>query len=260
MKNALICLMVVLSLSVHGDDAPDGEIEVAASAGKQPVLTVDSDAREILRVCRAMLPRRPIEVRGQLILRNRKGIVASEHDYRLVMRRSPEITLMNISLFPRGTTNELASVEISRRQGVPPSISLRKPGAEKPEKIESLMSRVLDTDVTWLDLTMDFLWWPNAVFETSRAGESVHGQECLVILVKPEHVVKGLSAVRLWVDKKTGCMMQAEQVDEDGKSVRRLWGTRVRKMDGRWFVSVLEVETLGSRHRTKITVEGFHEI
>ena len=53
--------------------------------------------------------------------------------------------------------------------------------------------------------------------------------------------------------------MQAEQLDEKMKPIRRLWGTRVKKFDDeRWMVSVLEVETLGSRHRTKITVEDMN--
>jgi hypothetical protein len=128
------------------------------------------------------------------------------------------------------------------------------------EVVDSPLERVLGTDVTWLDLTFDFLWWTNASYEAEREGESVHGQKCRVILVRPDVEIKGLSAVRLWVDRKTGCLMQAEQVDAGGKPMRRLWGTRVKKFDGRWMVSVLEVETLGARHRTKITVDGLTEL
>ena len=126
--------------------------------------------------------------------------------------------------------------------------------------MDSPLARVLDTDVTWLDLTFDFLWWKRAAYEEEREGESVHGQKCSVILVRPDTPVEGLSAVRLWVDKKTGCLMQAEQVGADGKPLRRLWGTRVKKFDGKWMVSVLEVETQGARHRTKITVDGIREL
>ena len=97
--------------------------------------------------------------------------------------------------------------------------------------------------------------------ETEREGESVHGQKCSVILVKPSTPITGLAGVRLWADRKTGCLMQAEQLDEKMKPLRRLWGTRVKKFDGeRWMVSVLEVETLGSRHRTKITVDSIREL
>ena len=78
--------------------------------------------------------------------------------------------------------------------------------------------------------------------------------------MRPPTKIKGLEAVRLWADKKTGCLMQAEQLDDGMKPFRRLWGTRVKKFGGNWMVSVLEVETLGSRHRTKITVETLTEL
>jgi hypothetical protein len=37
--------------------------------------------------------------------------------------------------------------------------------------------------------------------------------------------------------------------------VRRLWGTRLKKFGDRWMANVMEVETIGSGHRTKITVD-----
>ena len=77
----------------------------------------------------------------------------------------------------------------------------------------------------------------------------MHGQVCAVVLLK-----KGDRTVRVWVDRKTGAMMQAEEL-KDGKAVRRLWGTRIKKFGERWMANVLEVETIGSGHRTKITVE-----
>jgi hypothetical protein len=84
----------------------------------------------------------------------------------------------------------------------------------------------------------------------------------MVILVRPPEKMKiaGLEAVRLWVEKGEGCLMQAEQLGKELKPIRRLWGTRVKKFGERWMVSVLEVETLGSRHRTKITVESLQEL
>ena len=48
--------------------------------------------------------------------------------------------------------------------------------------------------------------------------------------------------------------MQAEEL-RDGQAVRRLWGTRLKKFGDRWMANVMEVETIGSGHRTKITVD-----
>lgn len=266
MKNSLAAVFACAAFALHGaDDVPTPPNEpveppAAALARARPAVMEEATAFEVLAACRAMLPVRPVALSGSLILRNRRGIVQSEHDYRLVMRRGPDVSLMTVRLSPRGETNETASVTIARRPGFRPTIRLSKAGAAEAEVVDSPLERVLGTDVTWLDLTFDFLWWPRASYEAEREGESVHGQKCRVILVKPDAEINGLSAVRLWVDKKTGCLMQAEQVDAGGKPLRRLWGTRVKKFDGKWMVSVLEVETLGARHRTKITVDALTEL
>lgn len=260
MRRLLVAVLLGVG-ALLADDVPNTAIEPPRGVVEHPaLLTSSSSASDVLRICRAMLPVRPVELKGAMILRNRRGIVASEHDYRLVMRRGKDVSLLSIDLFPRGETNAMASVVISRRLGQRPVIRLTKAGGAEAEIVESPLACVLGTDVTWLDLTFDFLWWPRVEYEESREGESVHGQKCSVILVKPEVPIEGLSAVRLWVDKKTGCLMQAEQVGADGKPLRRLWGTRVKKFDGKWMVSVLEVETLGSRHRTKITVDDLKEL
>ncbi len=251
----LTCACLVAVAAVADGTAVNA---VAQAAKQPPKLTLEATAPQVLMACREMLPMRPIELKGALILRNRKGIVQKECDYRLVMRRSLEQTLLTIWLFERHETNELASVTISRRGSARPTIRLTSDG--KTSVVDSPLDRVMDTDVTWLDLTFDFLWWTDAKYETEREGETVHGQTCMVILVRPPEKIEGLEAIRLWADKKTGCLMQAEQLGDGLKPMRRLWGTRVKKFGERWMVSVLEVETLGSRHRTKITVESLEEL
>lgn len=256
------CLAVFVTCLVLSGFADDiDQTAVQSFANQPPKLTLESSAVDVLRTCREMLPIKPVELKGSMILRNRRGIVAREYDYSLVMRRSTDVTLLTIHLMPRGETNCLASVTISRRGAQPPTIRMTKTDASETVVVQSQLDRVMETDVTWLDLTFDFLWWSDAAYEAEREGESVHGQKCSVILVKPSTAIPGLAGVHLWVDRKTGCLMQAEQLDEKMKPIRRLWGTRVKKLDGeRWMVSVLEVETLGSRHRTKITVDSLREL
>lgn len=229
-------------------------------AKQKPKLTAESGAAEVLRACRAMLPERPVELEGALIVRSRKGITSSEYAYRLVMRREPDVALMSVKLMERESKEEIATATIARRGAGKATIKMAKRGGEEEDVEPGLGDRVLDTDVTWLDLTFDFLWWPHAEFEAEREGESVHGQKCMVITAKPGEAVEGVEAVRMWVDKKTGCLMQAEQIGDGGKAKRRLWGRRVKKFGERWMASELEVETAGARKRTKITVEELKEL
>lgn len=184
------------------------------------LLSTNVTPRELVMNCRSMVPAN-VELRGRIILRNRKGIPQAEHDY--VLSRSNAVTRLTVDGNP-----------------VPDPSTSSSSSSSLP---------LFNTDVTWSDITLDYLWWDDFSFDGERESETVHGQVCAVVVMK-----KGDRAVRVWVDRKTGALMQAEEF-ADGRTVRRLWGTRIRKFGERWMANVLEVETLGSGHRTKITVE-----
>ena len=183
------------------------------------LLATNATPAEIVASCRAMVPAN-VELSGRIVLRNRKGISQAEHDY--VLTRSNAVTRLTIG---GDAYNPPADGRLAPTGGM------------------------LGTDVTWSDLTLDYLWWDDASFDAAREGETVHGQVCTVIVLK-----KGERLVRAWVDRKTGAMLQAEEFAGE-KPLRRLWGTRLKKFGERWMANVLEVETVGSGHRTKITVE-----
>ena len=180
------------------------------------LISTNATASELVASCRQMIPA-DAELEGRIVLRNRKGVPQAEYGY--VLKRSGGDTKLTL------------------RDG---------DGAEVPFGREG---RILETDVTWSDLTLDYLWWDDFSFDGEREGETVHGQVCSVVVMR-----KGDRVVRVWIDRKTGALMQAEEISA-GKPVRRLWGTRIRKFGERWMANVLEVETMGSGHRTKITVE-----
>ena len=180
------------------------------------LVATNATPAELVRNCRTMIPAN-VQLDGRIILRNRKGIPQAEYDYTLTRRNG--------------------ATDLQLRDGDGRSVAFERNG------------QILKTDVTWSDLTLDYLWWDDFAFDAEREAESVHGQKCAVVLMK-----KGDRTVRVWVDRKTGALMQAEEL-RGGKPVRRLWGTRIKKFGDRWMANVMEVETLGSGHRTKITVE-----
>ena len=188
------------------------------------LISTNATARELVMNCRTMIPA-DVELSGRIILRNRKGIPQAEHDY--VLTRSNAVTRLTVDgkEIPAPSTSQTSQTS------------------------RTSQTSLLGTDVTWSDIALDYLWWDDFSFDAEREGETVHGQVCAVVLLK-----KGDRTVRVWVDRKTGALMQAEEL-KDGKTVRRLWGTRIKKFGERWMANVLEVETIGSGHRTKITVE-----
>ena len=180
------------------------------------VIATNATPRELVESCRAMIPA-DIEIRGEINLRNRRGISLSRHAYEL------------------SRTNAVTRLAVDGKPLDPKPVELDQP--------------ILGTDVTWSDLSLEYLWWDDFAFDAEREAESVHGQKCAVVLLK-----RGDRTVRAWVDRKTGALMQAEEL-RDGQAVRRLWGTRLKKFGDRWMANVMEVETIGSGHRTKITVD-----
>ncbi len=193
---------------------------VSSSGGQAPAdggaAILPDDPAALVSSCRAMIPAN-VRIEGRIILRNRRGIVQAEYSYEL------------------------------RRENGATSLAIRDDAGALVPYDKS--GRILGTDVTWSDLTLDYLWWDDFGYDGEREGETVHGQVCSVIVMR-----KGERTVRVWVDRKTGAMMQAEELAA-GRSIRRLWGTRIKKFGDRWAPNVLEVETTGSGHRTKITVE-----
>lgn len=181
------------------------------------LISTNATPRELVVNCRTMIPK-DVELSGRILLRNRKGMVKGEHEY-VLTRKAGETALVI--------------------DGKP---YFRDPGS--PD------AAICGTDVTWSDLTLDYLWWDDFAFDSEREGESVQGQICSVVVLR-----KGDRTVRVWVDRKTGAMMQAEEFRGE-QSVRRLWGTWLKKFGNRWMANVMEVETTGSGHRTKITVEN----
>ena len=213
------------------------------------LLSTNATPRELVLNCRTMIPAN-VELEGRLVLRNRKGIPLAEHDY--VLTRSNAVTRLVVDgeivesseSSKEGEGEELRRTKESKFRCWPQSSALQ-PSPPPPSTSTSL----LGTDVTWSDLTLDYLWWDDFSFDAERESETVHGQVCSVVVMKKDDRV-----VRVWVDRKTGALMQAEEFQGD-KAIRRLWGTRIKKFGDRWMANVLEVETVGSGHRTKITVE-----
>jgi hypothetical protein len=191
-------------------------VSAVAGQGEKPVVSRDASAKELVENCRTMIPRN-VELSGRIILRSRRGIPISEYGYRLVRRNGEtDLVLKN---------DDGQKVEFKRE------------------------GRILGTDVTWSDLTLDYLWWDDVSFDADKESETAQGIICRVVLLK-----KGNRSVRIWIDKRTGAMLQAHEISE-GKVVRELFCTSLKKFGERWAPRNIEVGPPGAKYRTKIVVE-----
>ncbi len=211
------------------------------------------DAADILASCTRMLPAESLVVDGSIRVRKPRGIVLEEFPYRLLIdwgsvKPSAEIHFLSAD----GTRTDERATLVRKSDGTSQIAYYRNSGG----KVETPhpAARVRGTDLTWLDLSLDFLWWKSVRFDDTWKGESRNGRDCYIILAAPPAPIPGCSAMRIWVDCKLRCFLQAEQLGPQGNVVRRFWVQRVKKFNDRWMIKDMQVETINSGHRTQLLV------
>ena len=109
-------------------------------------------------------------------------------------------------------------------------------------------ARVRDTDISYEDLSLGFLYWPDAKVQ---GEQTMLLQKCWIIRVAPGG--KGDSQYRrvdLWISKKTGALMQAEAFDANGKLARKFKVISGQPVgDGLWILKEMRIESFGVRSK-----------
>ena len=108
---------------------------------------------------------------------------------------------------------------------------------------------VMGTDLTYEDLAMSFLYWPNG----QTVGEEKLGigrDSWVVQLVNPK--AAGLyKTVKVWVHKDSGALMQINGYRADGKCVKVFKVTEVMRIGGgQYSIKTMKVQSYGDDGRT----------
>ena len=109
--------------------------------------------------------------------------------------------------------------------------------------------KVRDSDVSYEDLSMRFLYWPRAEVE----GEQIMVlTKCWIVRVEPPTKNDSqYSKVKLWISKNDGALMQAEAFDRDGRFARRFKVLSGQKTDeGLWMLKQMRIEAASISSRT----------
>ena len=108
------------------------------------------------------------------------------------------------------------------------------------------------TDVTYDDLSMRFLYWPNAkIVDTQR----IKNRETWVVRVINPDGAGLYSTVDCWVDKTSGGMLKMIGYNAKGRPIRRFEVIHGKKMGDIWMVDEMRIETINpaSGNRTSHT-------
>ena len=224
-------------------------------ATEQAVAEENLTAAQTLNACSQIIPSDRLLLKGTLTVRKLRGIVLAEQPFKLLMDWGAKMPTAEVLLLDTEGTSLVQRAVLTRPPGQPAQIKLYEGPEQKPVDAPSYAGRIRGTDMTWMDLTLDFLWWKEVRFDDTPRGDSHNGRDCDILVTVPPAPIPGCSAVRVWVDRQLRCVMQAEQLDPQGNPVRKMWVQRVKKMDDRWMIRDMQIETLNSGHRTQLFVD-----
>jgi hypothetical protein len=99
--------------------------------------------------------------------------------------------------------------------------------------------KVRGTAVTYEDLALKFLYWPNA----KVIGDDTIGVvDCWRLELRAPPRQSQYPTVRLWVQKDGPAIMKVDCYDSNGKLSKRFTVVSGQKIEGRWFLKQMRIE------------------
>ena len=198
----------------------------------------------------AQLPRAQVLAAGTIFVRQRRGIPIETYRFTLDANWKPHQTTVAYTIQDEhGTPLEALTFQPDSQ----PIFSFRQGPELRPAPLPDLTANIARTDLSWLDLSLYFLWWRGA----RHAGEdTVRGFHCYIIEVDaPAGSAHGTYAsVRLWISSEQGLLLQAEGLDDAKRPIRRLWVQSVRQIEEEWIIHTLEVQQSNRIQRTRLQI------
>jgi hypothetical protein len=188
------------------------------------------DAREILRSVRVAQSAQSRSVTGQL---------------RTGARRTPFRLSMHDGAI-RWEFQEPAQTFVLRLEDKSSALEEVTASSASKVTVRRLHEPVRDSDITFEDLAMRFLYWPDARIE---GEQTIMLTKCWqIITTPPASEGSRYRRVRVWIAKDTGALMKAEAFGPDDRLLRTFTVRSGQKTsDGLWMLKQMRIETATAR-------------
>jgi hypothetical protein len=230
---------VAAGLSVAAQTNPAPAIITAPTAAVAELPSVDALMSNLL----ARLPSKPIRLSGDLLTTPEEGN-KSRLTISIQLRYPREATYTIGDAFGK-PLEQLTVLRDKERVSFLYLTGDPMRGAPAP----SLDQTIQNTGLSWMDLTLGFLWWNGGQI---IGEEENRGQPCYVL---DRHAPIGgmapYASTRIWVDKRVSMLLQAHGYDKLANLTRRMSVKSFKKINHDWMIKDLEVEDL-SRQITTI--------
>jgi Outer membrane lipoprotein-sorting protein len=112
-------------------------------------------------------------------------------------------------------------------------------GKSAPVKPARYDDKVRGTAITYEDLALNFLYWPKPKLV---GEETIKLSRAWKIEVHAPRGQSQYAAVRIWISKQNGAVLQIEGYGEDGRVIKRFVMVSGIKIDGRWMLKTMRVD------------------
>ena len=104
-----------------------------------------------------------------------------------------------------------------------------------------LDERIGGTAVTYGDLALKFLYWPDAQV---IGADTLRTRNCWKLRLTAPSKDAPYATVFLWVDKESGALMRMEGYDWNTQLKKRFEVVSAQKIEGRWFLKQMRIEEM----------------
>jgi len=119
-----------------------------------------------------------------------------------------------------------------------------------------LDERIGGTAVTYGDLALKFLYWPDAQV---IGADTLRTRNCWKLRLAAPSKDAPYATVLLWVDKESGALMRMEGYDWNTQLKKRFEVVSAQKIEGRWFLKQMRIEEMEAG-TNKVRLRSYLEI
>ncbi len=113
-------------------------------------------------------------------------------------------------------------------------------------------ARIQNTALSWMDLTLGFLWWDGGKI---IGKVEARGQPCYLLDRRaPQDDQAPYARVQIWVDTRISMLVQADGYDKMENLFRRLSIKSFKKINHEWMIKDLEVEDMANHIVTLLRI------
>jgi len=215
-----------------------------------------SNAATLLEPVIAALPDIPLVIQGDLQRLDERGRVEQTFRVEMVLDWKAEVATARYTIRDAFGV-PLEHLAITWNDPARPDYNYLAGDPLRSAPLPPLHQAIQETDVTWLDLSLSFLWWPGG---KKTGEEKVRGRHCDIIeLPAPEGQASVFDTMQLWVDSKIGIVLRAEGYSREGDRSRRMDVKSFKKIDDRWVIKDLEFLRYPEKTKTLLRVRDVAE-